>query len=181
MSDYYKGGYDFENDIYDFSCPRKHGPGQWWGMHSSAAAVTNQSEAYTVCKIFRYQASILGCPDCRGHYLKYLQKHPPEEAVGTRDGLFYWTVTFRNDVNKRLNRTKGLNLPMYDHKTMYEIFHEMPALPCSGACGGDKSEKEDHKKQTKHSGHHVRKVLGESKPHSVRKSQPSRAGYTYYR
>lgn len=128
-------GSDYKGSQYDFSDIRKHGAGIWFSFHSFSAGVPTEAERLMVCKRIRYTASIFKCGECRGHFQDYIEKNPPEDTIGTPGGLFYWTVEFRNAVQRRIMREKNIILSLYDPEIMFEIFHDMDAGVCDDDCG----------------------------------------------
>src|SRR4029078_5522149 len=104
-------------DMYNFSDPRRIGPGAWHFMHGMAFDVEGdaQQTQWAIQRIERF-CDFFKCGECKGHCKEYMAQNPPIRSVNLPYGLFYWTVEFRNAVNRRLNK------PTYDPKVMFDIF-----------------------------------------------------------
>lgn len=139
-------GTSYKGTQYDFSDIRKHGAGIWFGFHSISSGETTMEERRMICGRIRRTAEIFKCEECRGHFRDYINANPPEDTIGTPGGLFYWTVEFRNAVQRRVMREKNIQLPIYDPEIMYEIFHDMNAGTCDDDCSGE--SKTESKKET---------------------------------
>lgn len=119
--------------LYDFSDPRKIGNGSWFMMHSASVDAETRDEKLFVCKMIRGFCDRFKCGDCKGHCKEYVDKNPPEDSINSTDGLFFWTVEFRNAVQRRLGA------PLYSPNIMYDIFHDVDFMVCREDCNKNTS------------------------------------------
>ncbi len=115
------------NSISD---PKVFGPGLWYSIHTSSI---NLSEN---CFMDYIRMTVLNipCMTCRQHATQYLKDNPIEDFKGIKNsdgeliGMFKWTWTFHNAVNKRLDK------PQVDWNTAYNMYTNTDAI-CSLSCG----------------------------------------------
>ena len=117
--------------IYDFSNPRRVGPGAWNVFLVTAANSSSTEEGLWACKMIRQFCKFFKCKDCHGHSTEYIAKHPPENTVTRKGGLFDWVVEFMNSVQMRLGK------PIYDHDILYRMFTETDFNVCTDNCSGE--------------------------------------------
>ena len=122
--------------MYDFTDPTKIGPGAWFYMHLMAAHCTNKQEELACVRNIELLCHNFKCHDCQRHAEEYIVKHPPANSLDHPYGLFYWTVEFRNNVNRRLGK------PLYDPYTMLGIFKNNDSTVCSANCGAQSNHAE---------------------------------------
>lgn len=137
MSDH---GAEYKGTQYDFSNIQKHGAGIWFAFHAMTSGESTVEERLVLCKKIRRTAEIFKCGECRVHFAAYITSNPPEDTVGTPAGLFYWTVEFRNAVQRRIMTEKKITIPLYDPQIIFEIFHDMSAGVCTEDCSGEKAK-----------------------------------------
>lgn len=140
MSDVIKKG-----GLYDFSDPRVMGRGMWHCIHSICARATTLEKRKYACETIRGFCDDFKCGDCKGHCRAYVKANPPENVIGSVDGLFYWSVQFRNDVQARIEKEIGKKLPRYDPQIMYDIFHDGEYAVCEKDCGKNGGGQDDNK------------------------------------
>ena len=119
--------------MYNFSDPSKIGPGAWFFMHVMAKNAIADEDKRAMVRNIKLLCENFGCSVCSGHCKEYVKNHPPERVINVEDGLFRWTIDFRNAVQRRLGRDN-----LYDYATMNSIFTTKKVGVClSGDCGGD--------------------------------------------
>lgn len=140
----HKGG------IYDFSDPVHIGPGSWFFMHALGAMCKTRQQALFFCEAVEYYCEIFKCADCKGHCAQYLRENSPRKLVDVPNGVFYWSIQFRNDVQKRIdaNKPASKRKPMYDPLIMYDIFHVQEFMVCTEGCGDKDGEKKPETTKT---------------------------------
>ena len=79
--------------------PSSWGPYAWKTLHSIAAHSDAQNEISSFKLYAHSLADSLPCNTCRQHMKEYLKSHPIPDK-----NCFEWTVTFHNNVNKRLGK-----------------------------------------------------------------------------
>ena len=90
-----------------FENPKYSGPGLWYHIHKSAYdAVSEEKEDFAI-KTIKTIINNLSCQSCKLHAQNYLKNNDIEKYRNSyhrkeKHGLFIWTVTFHNMVNKRL-------------------------------------------------------------------------------
>jgi hypothetical protein len=87
--------------------PETWGPFFWHTIHIVALGYPSKpSYAHKkAAKEFYESLKILiPCPECRNHYVKYLEILPLTPHLDSRDDLFKWTVLLHNEVNKSLGK-----------------------------------------------------------------------------
>ena len=86
--------------------PQEVGPGYWSVIHRGAAKAKTRHEQEKFVKEFRGLSDMFPCEMCRNHWKKYMLDSPPERAIGGKgaNGLFAYTWTFHNAVNKRIGK-----------------------------------------------------------------------------
>ena len=114
-------------------------------LDASKPADVQKSEMYRnmkqdiACQLIKEFCDNFKCGKCNGHCHNYVMKtNSPKKMIGVPDGIFYWTIEFRNAVNRRLGR------PTFDPEIMKKIFFETAFLACDEGCGAD----EDKDKET---------------------------------
>ena len=117
---------DRNSEIYDFSDPRKVGPGSWFMFHLSAAHAETSAEKQFFCKQVRLFCQYFKCGQCQNHCKEYIKNNPPSNSL---EDLFKWTVDFRNAVNLRLERWQ------YDIDIMRDLFYQEDFKVCYDGCG----------------------------------------------
>lgn len=125
---------EWKGTMYDFSNPRKTGPGVWFMFHLSAAQSSTREERLIVCKQIKNFCVYFKCSDCQSHCKRYVKAHPPEDSIETSETLFKWTVDFRNAVQRRLGG------PIYDYDTMVSIFYDSAYMVCDEDCTGNEQQ-----------------------------------------
>lgn len=122
----------YKGSMYDFTDPKRIGPGAWTFMHNVATwADGDKLKEEHACQIFEHFCENFKCGDCSGHCIHHITvDDPPRKYIGIPGGLFTWTVNFRNVVQKRLGRTN-----LYDLETMRQIFSDKTFYACSEGCG----------------------------------------------
>lgn len=89
------------------------GPSAWCTLHSFAA--TYEPSRREDFKMFITSfVRLLPCEKCRKHAIKNLEDFPVEQALDSRDKLFFWTYAFHDFVNKQINadnKKNGRNIP----------------------------------------------------------------------
>lgn len=126
-------------DMYDFTDPTKIGPGAWYFMHLMARHCNgNRERELMIIDQIKLLCITFKCGDCQKHSKEYIAKYPPIKSLGTPYGLFYWTVEFRNNVNRRLGK------PLYDPQTMFDIFSDSDHTICTEGCGHIPHEHRHH-------------------------------------
>jgi hypothetical protein len=121
---------DTPPDMYNFADPRKVGPGAWFTMHvNSMDAEGKPEELRLVIRQIENFCEFFKCGECKGHCKEYMKQNPPINVINVPFGLFYWTVEFRNAVNRRLGK------PTYDPKKMFDIFSSSDFMVCQEGCG----------------------------------------------
>lgn len=123
--------------LYDFSDPKRQGPGSWDYMHNIAAWTEEGDQSQRdirlefACQIIERHCKYFKCGDCNGHCTKYIHEtNPPRNSIAPKYGLFFWTVNFRNAVNKRIKSPK-----QYDPQTMLNIYTTPTLMACEEGCG----------------------------------------------
>lgn len=124
--------------MYDFSDPSRVGPGAWFLMHVMAANAETREDKEFAIKQIRLLCNFFGCGKCREHCKKYITDYPPEDAIDVENGLFRWSVDFRNAVQRQLGRNN-----IYDYGIMLTIFTKPPPDVCIGDCDKQKKGNRD--------------------------------------
>jgi len=92
------------------------------------------------CQLIKEFCDNFKCGKCNGHCHHYVTvSNSPKKMIGVPNGIFYWSVEFRNAVNRRLGR------PTFDPEIMMKIFFETTFLACDEGCGGDDKNTEKPK------------------------------------
>jgi len=118
-----------EHPMYDWSNPRRVGPGAWYMFMLMACQNKDKAERAWVCTQIRLFCDYFKCGDCSGHCHKYISENPPEEFLEEEYGLFDWVVRFMNAVNRRLGR------PLYDRDILLRTFTQQEFKFCEAGCG----------------------------------------------
>jgi hypothetical protein len=126
-----------KGSMYDFSDSVRQGPGAWTMIHWVAKwADGDKIKEEHACQIIEGFCIIFKCGKCSGHCTHYTAEVSPiRQSLGKPNGLFFWTVDFRNAVQRRLGRSN-----FYDHKTMLNIFTITDFMACTEGCGDDHAE-----------------------------------------
>ena len=91
--------------------PSGFGRGVWLSMHVLAIDSINDMSINFFMGWVNKMLYRLPCSKCVKHATDYLSTHPMEpyreyiNEDGVRNGMFIWSWTFHNDVNKRLGKT----------------------------------------------------------------------------
>lgn len=135
---------NFKGTMYDFTDPKRLGPGAWTYMHAIGMwANGDKLKEEHACEIFEFFCLIFKCMECNGHCNHHvLEVDPPRKYIGIPYGIFDWTVDFRNAVQKRLGRSN-----FYDLQTMRQIFSDKTFMACSEGCSEDSEKKQGHEPQ----------------------------------
>ena len=127
---------NFKGTMYDFTDPARLGPGMWHIMH----VISKWSDGDPIkeehaSQLFEAICDNFKCGECNGHCEKYVREtDPPRNHAGIKNGLFDWTIDFRNAVQKRKERPN-----LYDHNIMDQIFTDRSFMACTEGCGETKS------------------------------------------
>ena len=119
------------------SSPPVFGPGVWLSMHVLAIDSVNDIAIDFFMEWVRKMVYRLPCSNCVKHATSYVSYHPMEpyrkyvDLNGVRNGMFFWSWLFHNDVNKRLGKpiisyedAYKLYLPKYNQDNVDEISDE---------------------------------------------------------
>jgi hypothetical protein len=128
----------------DYTNPRLNGPGCWFTIHTLAFYAKTKEEKHSFVNTMTTIANYFPCLKCRKHALEYIEKHPIQQAIDKKDGLFIWTWKFHNSVNYKL----GKHIMSYE--LAYKIYSELTENDeeekvCSEECSGEKSEDKEEK------------------------------------
>lgn len=112
------------------SDPKVFGPGLWYSIHTTSINLNED------CFIDYIKVTVanIPCMTCRKHATEYLKDNPVLDFKGIKNdigeliGMFKWTWTFHNAVNKRLGKSQ------MDWNTAYNMYTNTDAL-CSLSCG----------------------------------------------
>lgn len=117
--------------MYNWSDPKRIGPGAWYMFMITAIHAKTRSERATVCNSIRLFCDFFGCKECSGHCKEYIEENPPEVAISSQRSLFDWIVTFMNSVNHRNKK------PAYDKEYLYNLLTDSSIPVCGTNCGGE--------------------------------------------
>lgn len=87
--------------------PDTWGPTVWDTIHLlcwTAPATLDPSAQMRYTAFFKSLPYVLPCASCSEHAISHLDAVPIENAVGSRDALFEWSVQYHNAVNKMLGK-----------------------------------------------------------------------------
>ena len=123
-----------DSEMYNWSDPRRVGPGVWYMFMLMSCHAQDTTQKAWVCAQIRLFCDYFKCGDCSGHCKEYLNNFPPEEAIKRKEkhALFKWAVTFMNAVQFRLGK------PIYDYKIMKKLFTKQEFKFCTADCGQSK-------------------------------------------
>jgi hypothetical protein len=117
--------------------PKYVGPGIWYSIHILAANAKTQKEKESVVKQIRIIQENFPCQECKSHFWKYLQNHPPEDTIkGGPESLFLWTVNFHNAVNFRLGK------PQITYDEAKSIYIEQSVFCTKASCDEEEEVKD---------------------------------------
>ena len=109
--------------------PRYIGPGIWFNMHLDAAEAKTRAEQVLTVERFRRLQQRFPCLKCKEHFKEYLDRHPPEQIVGTsQEALFRWSVEFHNAVNAFTGKAQ------VSYADAHNIFYIPDFIVCSADC-----------------------------------------------
>jgi hypothetical protein len=109
--------------------PRYIGPGIWFNMHLDAAEAKTRAEQVLAVQRFRRLQQRFPCLKCKEHFKEYLDRHPPEQIVGTsQEALFRWSVEFHNAVNAFTGKAQ------VSYTDAHNIFYIPDFIVCSADC-----------------------------------------------
>lgn len=129
----------FKGTMYDFTDPQRMGPGMWHVMHIIGKwADGDKTKEEHAAQIFESICENFKCGECNGHCNKYVKEtNPPRNHIGKPNGLFHWTIDFRNAVQSRKGRQN-----LYDKTVMGQIYTDATFYACTEGC-----ESKEEKKQ----------------------------------
>lgn len=87
--------------------PTIWGPKMWTMIHLiclQAPETIDTNVGNTYYMFFSMMPYVLPCDKCREHWLDHVRAFPLEQALGSRDKLFRWSVQVHNLVNKSLGK-----------------------------------------------------------------------------
>lgn len=87
--------------------PTVWGPFLWYTIHMIALGypkAPTYTEKKAAKEFYESLTSLIPCPVCKEHYMKFLAENPITPHLDTRKDLFEWTVHIHNLVNKSLNK-----------------------------------------------------------------------------
>jgi len=97
----------------------KWGPPIWEAFHWVAAGFSSHpshSEREHYRTYFNKFPFVLPCEECKFHAIQLMKKMPP--IVDGRDRMFAWSVTFHNEVNKRIGNAE---VTLQDARSRYGL------------------------------------------------------------
>lgn len=119
------------------------GPGIWYSIHVLAANAKTQKEKEFTVKQIRIIQDNFPCQECKIHFGKYLENHPPEDSIkGSPESLFLWTVNFHNAVNFRLGK------PQISYEEAKSIYIEKSVFCVKSSCTEDEISDSEMSKET---------------------------------
>ena len=109
--------------------PKEWGPSGWMFLQSIASAYPDhptKEEQEDYLRFFSSVGPVLPCKICRPHYHEYLQTHPLQKALTSKDALVSYFFHFHNHVNQRLGKPQKYrtSLPQFFQKIF--PFHSHP-------------------------------------------------------
>jgi hypothetical protein len=118
-----------EHPMYNWSNPKRVGPGAWYMFMLMSCHAKTKSERLWVCNQIRLFCDFFKCGECNGHCDEYIQNNPPEDKLEGEYELFEWIVNFMNAVNARLHKD------LYDINILFRTFTEQEFKLCEAGCG----------------------------------------------
>lgn len=100
--------------------PNIWGPKMWTMIHLiclQAPETMDANVGNTYYMFFSMMPYVLPCDKCREHWLDHVRSFPLEQALGSRDKLFRWSVQVHNLVNKSLGKPEISYELALDHWT----------------------------------------------------------------
>jgi hypothetical protein len=103
------------------------GPPIWKLFHTLAEKVNEEkylSVAHELVGFIRRICSLLPCPDCQNHAIKYWST--TKYNLTSKEGLKTFLFNFHNDVNKRKNRSQesSIILDQYRDNNLSRVYNE---------------------------------------------------------
>jgi len=102
------------------------GPPIWNLFHTLAAKVHEENYQFIAPHLFGFVkriCSLLPCPECQDHAIKYLNSKKYD--VTTKEKLIDYLFTFHNDVNKRKGKAEAdiSILETYKHGNLADVYN----------------------------------------------------------
>ncbi|SNW62931.1 ERV/ALR sulfhydryl oxidase [Orpheovirus IHUMI-LCC2] len=116
---------------------KKDGPPTWYIFHSNAlVADESNSDQEKNCFISQFKTTCYNfrCLNCRKHATEYIEKNPIEPMKNVEYGLFKYTFTFHNTVNKRIGKA------IIDYETAFNMYKNRDDAACSIICGASEAD-----------------------------------------
>lgn len=80
------------------------GPAGWLFLHSVALGYPGPTARESYKQFFTSLGDVLPCPHCQNHYKDHINQGELDKALGSKQGLFEWSVDIHNKVNQSLGK-----------------------------------------------------------------------------